>query len=82
MRGERGSVMLEYIALNMGIIFILALAGHFFLDPGESGSPAYKVDVETGEITTNGIVQQYGNLGAAFKARYELCLRVISMPYP
>ena len=33
---EKGSVMMEYLILNLGFFVILAVAAHFFL-PGDTG---------------------------------------------
>ena len=35
-KSEKGSVMMEYLVLNLGFFVILALAAHFFL-PGDTG---------------------------------------------
>ena len=35
-KSEKGSVMMEYLILNLGFFVILAVAAHFFL-PGDTG---------------------------------------------
>ena len=59
-RSEKGSVMMEYLILNLGVIAALVASAHFFV-PG-SGN--------------------YGNLGDAFIAHWNMVLNIVSMPYP
>ena len=83
---ERGSVMMEYVILNFLFVVVIAVAGHFFLSPdgGRNGQPTYRLDVETGalEEVRGKPTVRYGFLGKAFLDRYDLMVKVVSMPYP
>ena len=85
---ESGSVMMEYLILNMGFFVVLALAAHFMM-PDFKHKNVYGYDPVTGAITQKGTTAdhdseygEYGRLGAAFIRHYNMVLDIISMPYP
>ena len=85
MRGCRGSVMMEYVVLNFLFIVAIALAGYFFVSPdgGTPGQATYRINLVTGEIETRTeTTERYGILGNAFMQRYDLMVKIVSMPYP
>jgi len=84
-QNERGSVMMEYVVLNFLFMVAIAIAGNFFVDPfggGAAGIGVYQLNSQTGQFTRTGTAPQYGILGNAFNVRYDLMLRIVSMPYP
>ena len=84
-RSCRGSVMMEYVVLNFLFIVAIALAGYFFVSPdgGTPGQATYRINLVTGAIETTGrTTERYGFLGNAFMQRYDLMVKIVSMPYP
>jgi len=84
-RSSRGSMMMEYVILNFLFIVAIALFGHFFISPdgGTPGQATYRIDPETGAIETRTeTTERYGFLGNAFMQRYDLMVKIVSMPYP
>ena len=84
-RSCRGSVMMEYVVLNFLFIVAIVLAGYFFVSPdgGTPGQATWRIDPETGEIETRTeTTERYGILGNAFMQRYDLMVKIVSMPYP
>ena len=85
LRSSRGSVMMEYVVLNFLFIVAIALAGYFFVSPdgGTPGQATYRIGPWTGAIETTGrTTERYGFLGNAFMQRYDLMVKIVSMPYP
>ena len=89
-KSEKGSVMMEYLILNLGFFLVLALAAHFVL-PGFENQNIYKYDPVTGQISQDGntgdankggTYGRYGLLGSAFIRHYNMVLDIVSMPYP
>ena len=86
-KSEKGSVMMEYLILNLGFFVVLAMAAHFTF-PDFTAKPAYK-NSEPGnlnfvvdeEVSLNDVCS-YGRLGTAFIRHYNMVLDIISMPYP
>ena len=77
--------MMEYVVLNFLFIVAIALAGYFFVSPdgGTPGQPTYRINLGTGAIETTGrTTVRYGFLGNAFMQRYDLMVKIVSMPYP
>lgn len=80
---DEGTVMMEYVILNLCFWFVLVLAGFCFLPGDTAGQPYYSIDPATGAVTEEGVVESpYGRLGGAFLERYDLTVAVISMPFP
>lgn len=81
---ERGSVMMEYIVLNLCFFVVLALAAHFCF-PDFTDKAVYQLDnsgnvqFEEDKNTRSGA---YGRLGTAFVQHYNMMLNLVSMPYP
>jgi uncharacterized protein (UPF0333 family) len=89
-KAEKGSVMMEYLVLNLGFFVVLVLSAHF-LFPDFSNKEIYTYDPVTGNFTQAGNTKdsnkggsygQYGLLGAAFVKHYNMMLDLVSMPYP
>ena len=85
LKSEKGSVMMEYLILNLGFFVVLALAAHFCMPDFETRT-TYKLD-DSGDISlvkdeTKPIAGKYGHLGEAFLQHYNMVLEVVSMPYP
>ena len=89
-KSEKGSVMMEYLILNLGFFVVLALAAHFMF-PDFSNRDIYEYNPLTGEFyqagntgdaDKGGEYGQYGLLGAAFIRHYNMVLDIVSMPYP
>ena len=89
-KSEKGSVMMEYLVLNLGFFVVLVLSAHF-LFPDFSNKDIYRYDPATGNFTQEGntgdankggAYGQYGLLGAAFVKHYNMMLDLVSMPYP
>ena len=89
-KSEKGSVMMEYLILNLGFFVVLALAAHFTF-PDFSNKNIYNYNAATGEFTQDGNTGdankgggygQYGLLGSAFIRHYNMVLDIVSMPYP
>ena len=85
---ESGSVMMEYLILNLGFFMVIAMAGHFML-PDFEHKPVYEFDHTSGSFNQSGTTStydnaygKYGRLGAAFIRHYNMVLDIISMPYP
>lgn len=69
MKSEKGSVMMEYLILNLIFITVCAAAGGIlfgdaFFFPGNA---------------RNG---NYGIIGNSFIRHYNMVLNIVSMPYP
>ena len=84
-KSEKGSVMMEYLILNLGFFVVLALAAHFCMPDFETRR-TYKLD-SSGDIVFERderklVAGRYGHLGEAFLQHYNMVLEVISMPYP
>ena len=84
-KSEKGSVMMEYLILNLGFFVVLALAAHFCMPDFETRR-TYKLD-SSGDISfeqdeRKPVAGRYGHLGEAFLQHYNMVLEVISMPYP
>ena len=89
-KSEKGSVMMEYLILNLGFFVVLALAAHFTF-PDFSNRDIYKYDPSSGQFTQDGntgdtdkggTYGEYGLLGSAFIRHYNMVLDIVSMPYP
>ena len=89
-KSERGSVMMEYLILNLGFFVVLALSAHFLL-PDFSDRTIYDYTPETGAFVEKGNAAdsgrggaygKYGLLGSAFIKHYNMVLDIVSMPYP
>ena len=82
-KNSRGSVMMEYIILNLGFMVFLAVGGYFFVNPDSSGETVYEIAPRTLEWKAKQETsKQFGFLGEAFLVRYRLMLDIVSMPYP
>ena len=69
MKSEKGSVMMEYLILNLIFITVCAAAGGILF--GDAFFFPKKAN--------NG---NYGSLGNAFIKHYNVVLNIVSMPYP
>ena len=82
---DRGSMMMEYVVLNFLFVVAVAIAGYFFVSPdgGTPGQATYRIDPDTGAVVTvTETTRRYGILGDAFLRRYDLMVKIVSMPYP
>ena len=69
MKSEKGSVMMEYLILNLVFITLSAAVGGIFFGeafftPGSAGKG------------------NYGVIGNSFIKHYDMVLHLVSMPYP
>ncbi len=81
---EGGSVMMEYLILNFGVILTIIVASHFFLPDMdlEMNERRDVYEIQNGKFVKTEETGRYGRFGEAYLKRFKLMVHVISMPFP
>ena len=81
---ENGSIMMEYVLLNLMLIGLLMASGFLFIKPdqGNEYQADYSIKPDGEIVYTPSSSVDYGLLGHTFIKRYQMMRDIVSMPYP